>query len=110
MFFDASQGSLMAKIGTISHLLAKITMSLSLAMRGAREGARNCADVCHERPLARIKKHGTPAEGNDVFQQKFEEGAQATSGKSAAPRKEIPSHPILLRHKILHDLVPLLRG
>ena len=35
MFFDASQGSLMAKIGTISRLLAKITMRSCQAMRGA---------------------------------------------------------------------------
>ena len=35
MFFDASQGSLMANICTISRPLAKITMRGCLAMRGA---------------------------------------------------------------------------
>ena len=35
MFFDASQGSLMAKICTISRPLANITMRDCLAMRGA---------------------------------------------------------------------------
>ena len=31
------------------------------------EGPRNCADVCHERRLASVKKHGTPSEGNISF-------------------------------------------
>ena len=35
VFFDASQGSLMAKIATISRHLAKITMRDCLAVRGA---------------------------------------------------------------------------